>query len=105
MVELRNGHLLLKSGLARQMASILDEKAFVKIVFYPKEAKLMLASHDDEWFSSIHKAKAAMLKNKNLQGDKVVALREILMDNEIDEQDRQLTYHYDQDLCVLQVTL
>jgi hypothetical protein len=44
------------------------------------------------WFKKMHQAGQFMLKNKNLQGDKTVAIHEILIDNELDEEDKELFF-------------
>ena len=53
----------------------------------------------------LHKAKQHMLKDRNLKGDKSIALHELLIDNEIDSTDRDLVYDFQPGLGILNIKL
>ena len=74
------------------------ERASVKVL------KKELASNF-EVFKKIHKAGQQMLKDRNLKGDKSIALHEILIDHQIDETDRELTYELAPGMKILNVKL
>ncbi|MEL6717421.1 MAG: hypothetical protein AAFP82_01760, partial [Bacteroidota bacterium] len=66
---------------------------------------LMIAPKSDELFKQLHKAKQHMLKDRNAQGDKTVALHELLIDHEISSIDRELEYECQKELRILNVKL
>ncbi|MEM9547367.1 MAG: hypothetical protein AAGA77_15415 [Bacteroidota bacterium] len=101
-VQLKTSHLLVDHTIAT--------KAFgtdlnVNLIYYPNRATLMIAPESDDLFTKLHKAKKHMLKDRNAQGDKTIALHELLIDNEIDNTDRNLKFEYQKELGVLSVTL
>ena len=65
----------------------------------------MIASTSDKDFKSLHKAKQYMLKDKSVNGDKSIALHELIIDNEIDSSDRELEFEVQAELKILNVKL
>lgn len=77
----------------------------VFVVYYPDRHSLMIAPISDELFKNLHKAGQHMLKDRNLKGDKTIALHETLIDNQVDETDRDLEYELQPGLGILNVKL
>jgi hypothetical protein len=101
-ILLKASHLIIPHSIA--------QKAFgssknVYMVYYPQKNALMLAPTSDELFKSMHKAKQQMLKDKNLNGDKSVALHEILIDNQVNQEDKRLDYEFEASLGILNIKL
>ena len=46
-----------------------------------------------------------MLKSRNLKGDKTVSMYEILIDNDLDDTDRDLEYEYTEGVKMLNVKI
>ena len=88
-VSLRSSHIWISREVAGQL---FGDSPNVNLIYYPERRTMMLARVDDELFSSLHKAKQHMLKDRNLQGDKTIAIHEILIDNELDATDRELVH-------------
>ncbi len=60
---------------------------------------------DDDIFPTVHKGGLQMLKSRNLQGDKTISLQEIIIDNDIDDTDRELAFIHQPGMRILHVTL
>jgi hypothetical protein len=89
MIQLKTCHLLIPHELAKE---VMGDESHVFLRYYPERKSLLLASVSQVWFKKMHQAGQFMLKNKNLQGDKTVAIHEILIDNELDEEDKELFF-------------
>lgn len=90
-VKLKTQHLHIDGSLA---AKAFGEVAQVYTVYYASKNSLLLAPMTDEFFPKLHKAHLQMLKTRNLNGDKTVSIQGILIDNEIDDAERDLEYDY-----------
>jgi hypothetical protein len=101
-VKLRTQHLWISSDIA---ASAFGEAPQVYVVYYPQQRTLLMAPMDDEIFPTIHKGGLQMLKNRNLQGDKTISLQEIIIDNDIDDTERELAFIHQPGVSLLHVSL
>ena len=100
MVNLLNSHIIIDSNIA---GSLFDNESYVQVVYYLKNGVLMIARDSDELFKKLHKASPVLLKNKNIQGDKSLNLREIIIDNDLDDSDRPLLFSEDKIMNVLSI--
>jgi hypothetical protein len=101
-IKLKTSHLYIDSDLA---AAAFGDTAQVYAVYYKAKNSLLLAPMNDEFFPKLHKAGLLMLKSRNLQGDKTIAMHEILIDNDINDENRDLEYQYTEGVELLNVKL
>jgi hypothetical protein len=101
-IKLKTQHLLISGDIA---TAVFGEAPQAYIVYYPQQKSLLLAPMDDEIFPTIHKGDLTILKTRNLQGDKAISLQEIIIDNEIDETERDLPYLHQPGVRMLHITL
>ncbi|MCG8328502.1 MAG: hypothetical protein MI974_12490 [Chitinophagales bacterium] len=101
-VSLKSSHLYINSEVALE---VFGEATNVLMVYYPGRRSLLIAPVSDELFKKLHKAKQHMLKERNLQGDKTIALHEILLDHQINDTNRSLEYTVEEGLGILKVNL
>lgn len=101
-VKLRTQHLWISGDI---VDSAFGDAAQVYVVYYPKQRSLLLAPMDDEIFPTVHKAGLQMLKSRNLQGDKTISLQEIIIDHDIDDTERDLSFMHQPGVRMLQVSL
>jgi hypothetical protein len=101
-VKLRTQHLWISGDIA---ASAFGDAPQVYVIYYPQQRALLLAPMDDDIFPTIHKAALQMLKNRNLQGDKTISLQEIIIDNDIDDTERDLVFMHQPGAQLLHVSL
>lgn len=101
-VRLKSSHLLIDHEVANE---IFGNDLNAHLVYYPERHTLMIAAKGDELFKKLHKANQHMLKARNLEGDKTIAIHEMLIDNEIEDKDRDLVYDLQPGLGILNVKL
>lgn len=90
-VYLERQHICIKRDIAEVIFGA-DEAAYLA---FAKDNILMAAPISNKEFKSISKAEQQMLKSKNLAGDKAIAIHGLLVDNEIDATDRDLSFEAD----------
>ncbi len=102
IIRLMSSHLFIDHTLAEE---IFRDDPNVHVIYYPDQRTLMVAAIRDDVFTSLHKASQHMLKNRNMKGDKTLALHEILIDHQINTTDRDLEYELQPQLGILKVNL
>lgn len=100
MVTLINRHLIISKGI---VDGIFGDSSQVNWVYYEARKILMIASQHDDIFKSLHKTSMSMLKYKNSKGDRSMSLEEMLIDNELDGNDRSLEFNADEKMKILTV--
>lgn len=88
-MKLQNGHIIIPADIFQR---VLEGEEQINLVYYPERNQLLFAGKSKTFFEKMHKTKWQRLKDKNTQGDKSLFVREILLDNDIDDSDRELTY-------------
>ncbi|TDB60381.1 hypothetical protein [Arundinibacter roseus] len=88
-MELKNGHIIIPVSLVEQ---VLQGEEQINLVYYPERSQLLFAGKSKTFFEKLHATKWMRLKSKNAQGDKALFVREILLDYDLDDSDRPLTY-------------
>ncbi|MCB0560829.1 MAG: hypothetical protein H6573_18500 [Lewinellaceae bacterium] len=101
-VALKSSHLYLAAEL---VSKAFGEDKNVYVIYYPEPRTLMIAPATDETFKTIHKAEQQILKDRNLRGDKTIALHTILIDHQLNNSDRALEYELQPALGILKVNL
>jgi hypothetical protein len=87
-IELKNGHLILPRLL---IAQALSADSQVSLKYYTDRRTLVIAGKSKAFFEKLHQTEEWLtLKEKNIQGDKSLFIRGLLIDHEIDETDRKL---------------
>ncbi len=102
LLRLKASHLQVDQELASQVFGE-DQNAYV--VYYPEKKSLMLAPVSDELFKQLHKAGQYILKDRSAAGDKSIALHDLLIDNQLDDSDRELQYDWQPDLGILNIRI
>lgn len=88
-VSLQRAHLCLEAELVQEVFAKITH-AFVT---YSQEQKMLLLTPVSSiWFSKIHDASQVFMKDKNRKGDKSLAIRDILLDNDLSMTDRSLEF-------------
>jgi hypothetical protein len=101
-VYLEAGHICVKKNTAEK---IFGSESVVLSVFYVKENSFLVAPASEELFKNLHKASQQMLKIKNASGDRSIYIQELLLDNDIDEANRNLEFTIEEALHILKVKL
>lgn len=88
-VYLKNSYLLIEATIAE--VAFGDEWQ-VSVVYYPERQTLLVAGKSKAFFEKLHNTRWLLLKDRNLLGDKSVNIRELLIDNDLDDADRDVAY-------------
>lgn len=89
MVHLKNSYLLIDAAIAQEA---FGNDPQVSVVYYPDRQTLLVAGKSKAFFEKMHKTAWVLLKDRNLLGDKSVNIRELLIDHDLDDTDRELSY-------------
>ncbi len=101
-LSMRNDHIYIPSDL---VVSLFGDAENVSVVYYPDRRSLLIARSDDETFKALHKTKQYMLKSVNLEGDKSIAIQDILIDNDLPGHPRTLAHEAHEALGTVNVVL
>jgi hypothetical protein len=88
-LKLQNGHIIIPSEIVQE---ILGNEVQINWVFYPERNTLLMAGKSKLFFEKLHKTDWQTLKEKNLKGDKSLFIRAVLIDNDLDDNDRDLDF-------------
>jgi hypothetical protein len=88
-MKLQNGHIIIPSEIVQD---ILENEVQISWVYYPDRNTLLIAGKSKIFFEKLHKTDWQTLKDKNLKGDKSLFIRAILIDNDLDDTDRDLDF-------------
>ena len=100
MVRLSHAHIIIPAAMADDL---FPGDSQVNWVYYPQRKTLLIASKGDTLFASLHKTATTLLKVKNGQGDRSVDIRGLLIDEGIDDADRELAFNQDKAMHVLHI--
>ena len=101
-ISLRSSHLVIN----HQLAERLFEQANKVYVSYKPELNLLLVSPDtNNWFERLHKSTACLLKDKDLKGTKSVAIRELIIDHELEDTERALDFEINEEKRFIKISL
>lgn len=89
LISLRNSNLIIGAAVAK--AAFGDDPQ-VSVVYYPDRRMLLMAGKSKAFFENLHKTQWTLLKDRNALGDKSINIREILIDHDLDDTDRELPY-------------
>jgi hypothetical protein len=86
---LKSQHIIVDQRLVEKL---LTGETHVLLKYDTAQHILLMAPATNSEFKVTHKAAQHMLKDKNLKGDKSISIHEILIDHELDENDRELLF-------------
>lgn len=101
-VQLKNRHLWIAADIAEQAFGDAQQ---VYAVYYANLKMLLLAPMTDAMFKQAHECAMLMLKTRSAEGDKSISLEEIIIDNDLNNKDRELEYAGAPGLQMLQIKI
>ena len=101
-IVLRSSHLYLKKEIAQ---SFFGEESLAYISYSKEQNKLFLSPVKSQWFTKLFRAYQILLKNRDMRGDKTLAIHEIIIDNELDYSDRTLKYEIIEKTQLIKIAL
>lgn len=101
-IGLKSSHIYLAKPIVEL---IFGETNFAYVAYIPNQQQLLITPVTSHWFAKMHKPKQFLLKSRNKEGDKTLGIREILIDNDLDMQDRDLDYELVDTTKLIKITL
>ena len=101
-IQLKSSHLIIPAEISNK---ILDQNSSVYVAYKEELGALLLSPKENDWFPKLHESLAFILKSKDMRGTKSVAIREILIDKEIDDSDKSLACSINEDKKFLKILL
>jgi len=101
-VSLKASHIYLDADIVQKLFA---GEVHVYVAYDPAKSLLLITPIDNQIFLALYKPVQVLLKDRNLKGDKTIALHEILIDHKLDDQDRALEYACDVDKRVLRISM
>ncbi len=102
-VKLSSSHVFLGS---ETVTKIFDRVQFALIIYLKEKNTILISSASSKWFKNMHKgAFQSILKSRNMEGDKTLAIRELLIDNDIDTSDRDLDFEVIEKTKIIKIKL
>lgn len=88
-VRLKSSHIYLKGCLVEKVFQKIN---YAYVTYVEEKGTILITPITSTWFVKMYKPKQFLLKTRNLEGDKTLAVRELLIDNELESNDRDLSY-------------
>lgn len=88
-ILLKSCHVILPYELVKQ---IFGSVSYAYVSYVSTNQTLLITPVTSTWFANMHKPSQFLLKERNIKGDKSLAIREIMIDNDLNETDRSLLY-------------
>lgn len=103
MIALKSAHIHLEHELVEKVFGNIQ---YAYTVYDPDLKLLLITSVSSQWFVKVYeKPLQFLLKLRNPKGDKTLAVREILIDNDIDCSDRVLDFELIEKTNLLKIAL
>lgn len=74
------------------ISQLFTEVTHVYLVYEEKHHHILITPVTSQWFKKMYKPAQYILKARNLEGDKTIDIGGILIDNDLNETDRELEY-------------
>jgi len=101
-ITLKTSHIYLDKELVKR---IFGEIYYAYVIYVEEQGKVLITPVSSQWFVKMYKPTQFLLKSRNLKGDKTLAIREILIDNDLDMTDRNLTYEIIEKTNLIKVSI
>ncbi len=88
-ISLKSSHIYLENDL---VSIIFENINYAYVKYLKDQQRLLITPVSSQWFVKIYEPTQFLLKSRNLKGDRTLAIREILIDNELDTSDRYLEF-------------
>lgn len=88
-VYLKTSHIYLDHELVQ---AVFGDIPYAYAAYVKEQKALLITPVTSQWFVKMHKPTQFLLKSRNLKGDKTLAIRELLIDHDLDVTDRELAY-------------
>jgi hypothetical protein len=101
-VALKSSHIYLEHDLVE---TVFQNIHYAYVTYVKKQQRLLITPVSSQWFVKMYEPTQFLLKSRNLKGDKTLAIREILIDNDLDTTDRELEFEIIKKTNLIKISL
>lgn len=101
-ISLKSSHIYLENELVE---TVFESIHYAYIKYLPDQKRLLITPVSSQWFVKMYEPTQFLLKSRNLKGDRTLAIREILIDNDLDTNDRELEFEIIEKTRLIKVSL
>lgn len=101
-IKLKSSHLIIPAEISNQ---VLKDCSSAYVAYKEELNSILVSPKENSWFPKLHTSMEFLVKSKDLQGTKSVAIREILIDYDIDDSDKALQCAINQERNFLKIEL
>ncbi|WP_299533567.1 hypothetical protein [Ulvibacterium sp.] len=101
-LSIRSSHVYFTAELAKK---VFQQVHYAYVTYAKEQGHLLITPVSSQWFVKMYEPTQFLLKERNLKGDKTLALREIFIDNELDSTDRNLEYEWIEKTNLIKVAM
>ncbi|NKQ38906.1 MAG: hypothetical protein HF967_05450 [Methanosarcinales archaeon] len=101
-VSLKSSHIYLDNEI---IEPIFGNIHFAYVTYVEKQKRILITPVSSQWFVKMFKPTQFLLKERNLKGDRTLAIREIFIDNDLDTTDRVLEYEIIEKTKLIKITV
>ncbi|MCF6308615.1 MAG: hypothetical protein L3J09_11785 [Flavobacteriaceae bacterium] len=88
-ISLKSSHIYLENELVK---TVFNDINYAYVKYLKDKKRLLITPVSSQWFVKMYEPTQFLLKSRNLKGDRTLAIREILIDNDLDTNDRNLEF-------------
>lgn len=101
-VSLKSSHIYLDSELVE---TVFQNIHYAYVTYVKAQKRLLITPVSSLWFVKMYEPTQFLLKARNLKGDRTLAIREILIDNDLEMADRTLDFEVIEKTNLIKVNL
>ncbi len=101
-ILLKSSHIYLENEL---VVSVFENIHYAYIKYLTDQKRLLITPVTSQWFVKMYEPTQFLLKSRNLKGDKTLAIREILIDNDLMMNDRELEFEIIEKTKLIKISL
>ena len=101
-VILKSSHVYLNAALVERIFNTIH---YAYVTYVKEQKKMLITPVSSQWFVKVHEPAQFLLKSRNLRGDRTLAIREILIDNDLDTTDRTLQFEIVERTNLIKITM
>ncbi|MEO1052617.1 MAG: hypothetical protein AAFX87_18435 [Bacteroidota bacterium] len=101
-VRLSSSHLVIAPEIARQL---FDDTNSAYISYKEDQHTLLISPATNSWFPKLHDACQCLLKDKDLAGTKSIVIRDMIIDHDLPDENRSLSFQINQDKRFMKVSI
>jgi len=103
MISLKSSHIYIDNSLVK---TVFGNIHYAYAVYNTVQELLLVTPVSSQWFIKMYEQPTQfLLKDRNLKGDKTLAIHEILIDNDLDILDRELEFELIEKTSLLKIKI